>query len=89
MYRYYRYYLSLIERNLFIFSNEIMQKAFSFCLEKGVYNASVLIDVAKSLQKQAGETSPEAIITLHRQKNRLDDMVPQKTDINVFNTFFQ
>ena len=87
--RYYRDNLSLIERNLFIFSNEIMQKAFSFCLEKGVYNASVLIDVAKSLQKQAGETSPEAIITLHRKKNRIDDMVPQKTDINVFNTFFQ
>jgi hypothetical protein len=66
-----------------------MQKSFSFCLEKGVYNAAVLIDVAKSLQKQNGETPPEMIVTSLDNKININEMIPQKTDINVFNSIFQ
>ena len=87
--RYYRDNLSLIERHLLTFSVETMQKAFSFCLEKGVYNAAVLIDVAKSLQKQNGETPPEAIISPSDYKVNMNEMIPQKTDINVFKPIFQ
>lgn len=87
--RYYRDNLSLIERHLQSFSIETMQKSFSFCLEKGVYNAAVLIDVAKSLQKQNGETPPEMIVTSLDNKININEMIPQKTDINVFNSIFQ
>ena len=87
--RYYRDNLSLIERHLLAFSTQTMQKAFSFCLEKGVYNAAVLIDVAKSLQKQNGETPPEMIVASLDNKIKMDEMIPQKTDINVFNGIFQ
>ena len=87
--RYYRDNLSLIERHLQSFSIETMQKTFSFCLEKGVYNAAVLIDVAKSLQKQNGETPPEMIVTSLDNKININEMIPQKTDINVFNSIFQ
>jgi hypothetical protein len=87
--RYYRDNLTFIDRHLPTFSTEIMYKAFSFCLEKGIYNANILVDVAKGLQKQAGKKPAEPVITPQSYTIRTYDMMPEKTDINVFNTIFQ
>ena len=87
--RYYRDNLAFINRHLPAFSTEIMHKAFCFCLEKGIYNANILIDVAKNLQKDAGEKAPEQVILPQSHAIRTYNMVPEKTDINIFNTFFQ
>lgn len=87
--RYYRDNLTFIDRHLTAFSTEIMHKAFSYCLEKGIYNANVLIDVAKNLQKQSGEKPADPTSIPQPHTIRKYDMVPEKTDINVFNAIFQ
>jgi hypothetical protein len=87
--RYYRDNLTFIDRHLCAFSLEIMHKAFSLCLEKGIYNAGILIDVAKSLQKQAGQTPVEPVVTSQPHTLATSNMIPEKTDINVFNAIFQ
>lgn len=87
--RYYRENLTFIDRHLSLFSSEIMHKSISFCLEKGIYNASILIDVAKNLQKQSGEKTNEQVICPSPDTIQTIDMIPEKTDINVFNNIFQ
>lgn len=86
--RYYRDNLTFIDRNLAAFPTEIMHRAFSFCLGKGIYNARVLIDVARNMQKQTGEKLQQQAITQLCGVIPTCDMVPQKNDINVFNTIF-
>ena len=87
--RYYRDNLTFIDRNLSLFSNEIMLKTISFCLEKGIYNANILIDVAKSLHKQSGEQTKEQETCPPPSTPHSSDMIPEKNDINVFNAIFQ
>ena len=87
--RYYRDNLTFIDRNLSLFSNKIMIKSISFCLEKGIYNANILIDVAKSLHKQSGEQTKEQETCPPPSTPHSSDMIPEKNDINVFNAIFQ
>ena len=65
------------------------QFIYTFCLEKGICNTNILIDVAKNLQKQLGEKIKEQVICPIPDTILTTDMIPEKTDINVFNTIFQ
>lgn len=85
---YYRDNLTYIDSHHGAFSEEIMHRAFDFCLHKSIYNATILIEVAETLQKQSGEkpvTSQEPSLVYTQNDYNI---IPEKTDINVFNTIY-
>lgn len=87
--RYYRDNLTYIGKHHGSFSTAVMHEAFSVCLEKGIYNATILIEVAKNLQKESGETPPVSRETSFSYPGKDYNIMPEKTDINIFNSIFQ
>lgn len=87
--RYYRDNLTYIDRHHGAFSEEIMHRAFDYCRQKGIYNATILIEVAGTLQRQSGEkpVTEQGPVSPHTQIDY--DIIPEKTDIHVFNTIFE
>ena len=87
--RYYRDNLTYIDKHYGSFSKEIMREAFDYCRQRSIYNATILIEVAQALQRQSTE---KPIVTRDSSPLHAPDdynIVPQKTDINVFNAIFQ
>lgn len=87
--RYYRDNLTYIDKHHDSFSTETMREAFHYCRERNIYNAIVLIEVAQFLQKKSGEkpvAKPEVSLL---QTQESYNIIPEKTDINVFNAIFQ
>lgn len=87
--RYYRDNLTYIDKHHGAFNRETLYKAFVYCQEKSIYNATILIEVARSLQKQSGETSLKKQEPLLHRTAQTYTITPEKTDINVFNAIFQ
>lgn len=87
--RYYRLNLKSLEREIESYPMDAMRKAFGICLDRGLYNAKELLSVcsryARRIDTSAGQTHESELTGL--PECALE--VPEKTDINVYNTLFQ
>ena len=88
--RHYRDNLQFIARRHKAYSQNILTQAFTKCLEAGVFNGCSLMEVAETLRIRHGE----ALIEVYPETESLPEadtsgMIPEKTDISIFNTLFK
>lgn len=87
--RYYRDNLTYIDKHYDSFPTEILHKSFEYCLQSEVYNAVVLMEVAQNLQQQSADKSVVEKQPVLSHPSCDYNIIPQKTDINVFKSIFQ
>ena len=89
--RYYRKNLQLIIRSMDDYSRQTLREAILTCLDRRVYNAKVLMEVAESVRKRKGEP-PRAVKapsgTQQEPHRDAAAIQPQKTDISVYSQYF-
>ena len=87
--RYYRLNLKTLEREIASYPMDAMRKAFGICLDRGLYNAKELLAVCGRYARRV----EAPVERLH--DGDLSDLpdcareMPEKTDINTYNTLFQ
>lgn len=87
--RYFRDNLQFIARRHRAYSKDTLTEAFAKCLETNLFNGCGLMEVAESLRVRKGE----ALIEFREETETApqadtSSMLPEKTDISTFNTFF-
>ena len=82
--------LTAIRRRAPRYSTQTLAEAFRLCLETGVLNGYDLMQVADSIRQKKGEAliepAPEPV---RAEAPATEGMIPEKTDINIFNSMFQ
>ena len=89
--RYYRKNLQLIIRSMEDYSRDTLREAILTCLDRRVYNAKVLMEVAESVRKRNGEPPRAVKVPSGAQQAPHCDAAaiqPQKTDISVYSQYF-
>lgn len=87
--RYYRLNLKCLEREIESYPVDAMHKAFGICLDRGLYNAKELLSVCNRYARRI------EVPLRPLNSNELSSLpdcareMPDKTDINIYNTLFQ
>lgn len=84
--RYFRDSLKAIERQCWQYTPETLETAFTRCLELGVYNANVVMEIAESERRLLGLPRLERPVDMegHGRDAAAADMTPQRSSISTY-----
>lgn len=89
--RYYRDSLRVIERECWKYSAETIAEAFGRCLEREMFNAHTLFEVAHQIRLSKNEPQQSRPVSVDRLSDTFskEELTPSKSSISTYNNLFE